>query len=63
MTPLDRPTQYDMSEKSQVSGFLTRHGPTQLASPRQLCYRHRTDIPRRPVADHLSRSVAQKVNK
>ncbi|KAJ2956609.1 hypothetical protein NQZ79_g7558 [Umbelopsis isabellina] len=49
-----------MSENSEVSSFLTRHGPIQLASPRQLCYRHRTDIPRRPVADQLSRSAAQK---
>jgi hypothetical protein len=62
MTPLERPIQFDMSPKSDVSSFLTRHGPIQLASPRQLCYRHRTDIPRRRVADEFSRSAAQEVN-
>ena len=54
--------QYDIMPKKEVSDFLARHVPKQLMSPRQTCYRHRTDIGRMPVPKELSRAAAQKVD-
>lgn len=54
-------SQYDVLANNDVSEYLTRHVPKQLVSPRQTCYRHRTDIARMPVPEELSRASAQKV--
>lgn len=61
MSPMEPEHQYDVLENNDVSDFLTRHVQKQRSSPRQTCYRHRTDIARMPIPEELSRAAAQKV--
>jgi hypothetical protein len=61
MSELEEERPYEALAHNDVSDFLTRHVPKQLASPRQTCYRHRTDIARVLVPEELSRVVVQKV--
>lgn len=62
MPELEEEKPYEVIAHNDVSDFLTRHVPKQLASPRQTCYRHRTDIARVLVPEELSRVAVQKVS-
>lgn len=61
MPELEEEKSYEAMAHNGVSDFLTRHVPKQFASPRQTCYRHRTDIARVLVPEELSRVAVQKV--
>ncbi|KAI9285448.1 quinon protein alcohol dehydrogenase-like superfamily [Umbelopsis sp. AD052] len=60
MSELEEEKSYEVMAHNSVSGFLTRHVPKQLTSPRQTCYRHRTDIARTLVPEESSRVAVQK---